>query len=282
MSTVEMSEPFEKTSSAPYVFQNLNDSTTNTIQYTMTTASERKVTNLTRLIACIITYNDDKFILDTLKNLISTIKDLDAIEVFDGAWLHGGATAKSEDSTRLIVRTFAKLNDEIQINFHEFDEIFESESEKRNLALRTIEEEHGEDVVVLVIDADEVFRFYNGLEEIYLKPMLHLDRLGTVDVYAVTSKNKMINPRLIPLGQGIHYHTKRSMIIHSNKCQAEFNYNLDMQSLSYCGTEFACYHLADIFIVNKWVQRGRERMEQKLEFCKHIESQDKNAKCDYS
>jgi len=56
-----------------------------------------------RLIVAMCVYNEEQFIDKTIDSLLAKVRDVDVIEILDGAWKNGGETAKSTDDTKDLV-----------------------------------------------------------------------------------------------------------------------------------------------------------------------------------
>ena len=237
---------------------------------------------MTRLIACMVVYNDEKFIELSISSLVRTVKDLDVIEILDGAWKHGGDTPQSTDKTKEIVERLQKKYNNIDIEFRQVDYIFENESHKRNYQLQFIQDFYGyEPYWALIIDADEQIAFPNGMTHIYLKDLLgNMKFMALVTSYAVESNRPMFGVRCIPGGYGYHYHTERSMILHSEGCEYSIDYNLaNQKDLQENLRNYQVFHLPNFFIVNYWPYREKSRMAQKAEYAKQQQKEDNNQPC---
>jgi len=233
-----------------------------------------------RLIVAMCVYNEEQFIDKTIDSLLAKVKDVDVIEILDGAWKNGGEFSRSTDKTEEIVNQVSlKHHNRCDIVFRATDTIFENEAAKRNHQLEIIEDEYGyEKYSVLVFDADERVSFTTGQFEVWVKDYVgDLPFIGCLKTYAYSSKKPMYIPRLFPGGHGIHYHNQRSMIVHTGDHSIGIDYNVVMQQRTF-GPWFVgqslslkIFEIKDFFIVNYWPTRSKERILEKLAYNKFQE-----------
>jgi len=240
-----------------------------------------------RLIAAISVLNEEQFIEQCITKLLERVRDLDVIEILDGAWKNGGTDIHSTDHTRNIVESLAhKYHNTVDIVWRDADTMFESESHKRNTHLEMIHEQYGyEPYWVFVIDADETLQMVTGLRHLYLKDYLgNMPFAGCVTAYAVGSRKPMYSPRFFPGGMGFHYHTGRSMIVHTADCKTEFDYNLKSQDKTFGDwTQVQAFLMKDFVLVNYWPARDLARMKLKEQYCQFQEKveEPQNQPCKY-
>lgn len=231
-----------------------------------------------KLVAALCVYNEVQFIAETLDALIQ-IQDFDQIHIKDGAW-KGGAKregTRSTDGTIERINQWRMQHRERPVHYSWVEEIHATESRKRNAQLAEIEKLHGPDTVVFVIDGDELVRFHSGLTEIWLKDDLE-DGVGMIQTYAWNEEKVLWNPRFIPLGRGIHYHTEMPMVIHNGDCNLIADYH-PQKSRTDIGRTYAYERL---FLVNQWPKRPKERMEEKAEYCHQIEAINPDTPCQFN
>lgn len=241
-----------------------------------------------RLIVTMAVLNEERYIEQTITNFLDKVKDVDIIEIFDGAWVNGGTTLNSTDKTKEIIEKLQKkFSFRVDIQFHEAVEFYRNEAHKRNHMLEYCEELYGyEPYWIFVLDGDEEIRFKTGIEHIWMKDFLgNLPFMGLIEAYAIGSDRPMLGVRCIPGGKGFHYHSNRSMIVHSADCkEVVVDYNLKNQVVLRANllntNVFVEQHY---YIVNLWPTREKSRMEMKAEYCKFQEEveQVENKPCDY-
>lgn len=233
-------------------------------------------------------YNDEDFIEKVLEDDLQ-MPDIDMIHVIDGAWEHGGKSVNSTDRTKEIVEDFAKRSP-IPVVFVEnkTGKLWKSESEKRNHQLDLIEKEFPNDkCYVFVKDGDEIIKNNNGRRLVWTKAVLAeaYPEVGLVRAYADGSKREGKTPRFIPTGQGIHYYTGKSMCIHNKSHNVLVDYN-ELGEPTVNLLDIKVFYLDEIFIVNYWVMRNKERIKEKHIFDVFRDEQDKtfesqNIPCEY-
>lgn len=248
-----------------------------------------------RLVVAMCIYNEEDFIEKTIDSLLAKVKDVDVIDILDGAWKNGGDSPISTDKTfEIITRLQLKYFNRCSIEYRAEGRIFDNEAAKRNNQLEYIESTYGyEPYNVLVLDADERFNFHTGEFEMWIKDYLgDLPFIGCITSYAHSSRQGMIVPRIIPGGQGIHYHNNRSMIVHNGDHTLEIDYNLDAQketfgawinSVVYGVMEKEIYLMEDFSLINFYPTRSKARLDEKGKYCKfQIEVEVKeNKPCNY-
>jgi glycosyltransferase involved in cell wall biosynthesis len=242
-----------------------------------------------KLIVAMCVYNEEQFIEMSIDSVLHTIKDVDVIEIQDGAWKMGGDTTKSTDRTKEIVTKLQeKYNNRCDIEFREAEQIFDSEPHKRNHQLQFIQDLYGaEPYWVMVLDADEIVAFNSGLYEIWVKDYLgNMPFAGMLTAYAIGSDKPMYGPRFIPGGQGYHYHTEKSMIMHNKDCKLEIDYNVENQNvIKRCADSdnpLMVFHIKPFFLINFWPKRPTERMLDKKRYRQFQDSQQTgNSQCRY-
>ena len=243
-----------------------------------------------KLIVAICAYNEGQFISNTIESLLARVKDIDVIEIMDGAWKNGGDSAKSTDDTKQIVESVAKLHD-CKIIFRESDEIFENESAKRNHQLETIQKEYGHDPHwIFVVDADEKVGFATGESELYLKDYLsNLPFIGCLKTYHYGEKQFTFVPRFIPGGMGIHYHEHLRMELHTANHLIKIPYSFNMQKDTfgqwYIGETLPTeiFKIDNYFIVNFIKQRHQKRKVEAFTYHQVMDIKEKgyDKECEY-
>lgn len=113
---------------------------------------------MTKLAVCIVAMNEEKTILSCLNSVIPL--NPDSIWFFDGPWKNGEPGDKSSDNTKLIFSDFKEYAKNLNgIKCHWIDNriLYDNESEKRNRALKIIEDTYGieDHLWILIIDGDE-------------------------------------------------------------------------------------------------------------------------------
>lgn len=216
---------------------------------------------MTKLVAAISTYNDSKIILDTLESL-RRIKDLDAVDVLDGAWFHGGDTLNSSDGTLQVVDDFRlskRSNFEVFHTYRAMAQLYKSESEKRNWHLEDIWHRFGEDSWIFVIDADEELEMLEP--EIEIKPLLQGNKCGIIDAHSISTPTMLPSLRLFPPLPNLHYHTNKAMCVHDENCNVIMDYELQVIS-----QPEKVYKINEFKLLNKGTQRSPERLKAKTEY----------------
>lgn len=246
-----------------------------------------------RLVVAICVYNEQDFIEKTIDSLLAKIRDVDIIEILDGAWKNGGKSAKSTDKTKEIVERLSnKYHNRCDIIFRESETLFENEAAKRNHHLELIEETYGyEPYWVFILDADERILFTTGEFELWIKDHLgNMPFIGCVTAFAHSGKKPLIGPRFFPGGKGIHYHSNRSMIVHTGDHSVEIDYNINSQEKTFGPwlrqkgeiLETPIFHITNFNLINFYPTRSKDRMLEKIEYCKYQEvEQQENKPCDY-
>lgn len=248
---------------------------------------------MARLIVAMCIYNEDAFIDKTIDSLLAKVRDVDVIEILDGAWKHGGNSPVSTDKTvELINKCVTKYHNRCDIVYRPATKIFENEAEKRNTQLEIIEETYGyEPYNVFVLDADERVMSASGIFEFWFKDHIgNLPFIGCVKTFAHSSNKPMFVPRFFPGNLGIHYHNHRSMIVHTGDHSINIDYNLAVQQDTFGDWHKGIdinrqdiYQLKEFFIVNFYPKRDRDRMLSKMTYNKfqmEVEQQG-NPDCDY-
>lgn len=228
-----------------------------------------------RLIVNCIFYNESEWIKQFLDRL-RQIKDLWAVEMLDGSWQQERKpTFNSTDDSKEQIDKWVKENHvPFEVNYIASTEIWESESVKRNWLLDYTEKKHGR-CWILVLDADEVVKFPNGLVSTTLIPDLNRQRnSGIINAYAYNSVLTLPSIRFIPSGRGIHYHTERAMILHDKDCKILMDYN---PKVDYRGKETWFYD--NMFIVNHWALRNNARQIKKYYYMVYQQHQQKDIGC---
>ena len=231
-----------------------------------------------RLIVAMCIYNEEKFIEGTIDSILSKVKDIDVIEILDGRWKNGAAetgTPNSTDKTKSLVDGLSrKYSNRCDIIFRESNQVFENEAAKRNYQLELIEENYGyESYWVFILDGDERLQFTTGDFEVWLKDHLgDMGFIGLMKTFARGGNKSMIVPRFFPGGHGIHYHNKRSMIVHNGDHTIELDYNVNNQMESFGDmTKVQAFLIDRFFLVNFYPQRERARILEKMQYCKFQE-----------
>jgi hypothetical protein len=146
--------------------------------------------------------------------------------------------------------------------------VFESESQKRNRQLKTIESQY-QDYVVFVIDGDEEIQPTTGLQKFQLASYAdQTEAIGCVKAYSIGSNKKMWTPRLFKGHRKIHYHTNHTMEVHGSQCVIKVPYDLKSQD-KLEKPVFGTYKIDDFVLVNHYIHRDLPRLEQKLQSAKH-------------
>lgn len=235
-----------------------------------------------KLVVAYTIYNEEQYLGKSLEECFK-INDIDAIHVLDGAWEQGGDSINSTDKTKQIVMDFAKTSP-IPVIFEEnpHDRLWQSESEKRNYQLTQIEKKFGVNCYALVRDGDEIIRSSTGRNNIWLKKDLidWYPDVGLIPTFAYHSdKASFIGARLIPMGQGIHYYSERSMIVHDNNCDLLLNYNPNEGNKGNTERNFIYQSL---FFVNLWNIREGKRLDDKMHFADFQATQiNNNGECKF-
>ena len=238
--------------------------------------------NSIKLVIAYTIYNEEQYIGKSLEECFK-INDIDAIHLLDGAWEMGGDSINSTDKTKQIVLDFAKTSP-IPVIFEEnpHERLWETESEKRNYQLKRIKEKFGTKCYALVRDGDEIIRSSTGRNNIWLKKDLvnWYPDIGLILTYAYHSDIvSMIGARIIPMGEGIHYYSERSMIIHDRNCDLLLNYNPNEGNKGNTERNFV---YQSIFFVNLWNIRTSKRLDDKSQFADFQSTQiHNNGKCTY-
>lgn len=232
-----------------------------------------------KVVVALCIYNEEQFIEQTLDDLIK-IKDIDAIHILDGAWEGGGDSTTSSDGTHSkIIQWITKNNMQVTVERQLDRNIFKSEGDKRNYQLQRIEKLYGQ-CYVIVHDGDEEMRFNCGKDQIFLKEQLapHWPRTIIMKSYAYNGVNGHIGVRVIPTGQGVHYHTDKAMLVHDKNCNIICDYNFDKTSLIQ-SRETRDFDL--LFFVNKWNIRNTKRAQEKDAYVEQVFSNKEPKKCQY-
>jgi hypothetical protein len=220
-----------------------------------------------------VCYNEEQFIERVLKG-VTKIADIDAIEILDGAWEHGGKTSRSSDNTRDIIKSF---DIGIPINFTEPEagKLWSSEPSKRNAQLQMVEKIYGKGNYTFWLDADEQIRFPNGLISMNLKPWLMEELCGIIKSYGLGGDMPFPGPRIIPTGMEYHWHTGVAMHIHDKDCKTVMDFNGGLTNPNFNPT--LTYPITRLFIVNWWEGRNNERLYgDKLNYWKWQEENKQN------
>lgn len=227
---------------------------------------------MSKLVVCIIAYNEECTITDALKSAL-LIKP-DAIQIFDGAWKHGGPTIDSTDRMKQRIEIFAE-HTEIPVSLSEpGDAYFEDQSAKRNQAMISIREEFGSDTWVLVLDGDEEIILPYGPREFDLKKHLEgLESIGlaTIRAYAYGEPESFVDGlRLFHLGKKVHYYSERTMTLHDENCQMVQNYDPEsVAAKNHTEIPWTNYiQIKNFHIVNAWINRTQERLRIKDQYYK--------------
>lgn len=243
-----------------------------------------------RLIVAMCIYNESKFIEATVDSILSKVKDIDVIELLDGRWNNGAnetGIPNSTDNTKALVEGLSrKYSNRCDIIFRETKTVFENEAAKRNYQLELIDKIYGyEPYWVFILDGDERLQFTTGDFEVWLKDHLgDMGFIGLMKTFARGGSNSMIVPRFFPGGHGIHYHNKRSMIVHNGDHTIELDYNIKSQLKSFGDMSKVQAFLIDrFFLVNYYPQRDRARILEKMAYNKFQEEIEENQTevCDY-
>ena len=220
----------------------------------------------TRLIINTVVANEEETIVNFLNN-IRKIRDVWAVNILDGFWKQElNPFIKSIDKTKERVEEWAKKHSvPFEINYYESDHIWRTESEKRNHLFKLTLEKYNK-CWIFVIDADESVKFPNGLVAVTLLPdLIEHEYPGIITCYAYNSVLEFPTVRLIPSGEGYHYHTERAMLLHDKDCNVVVDYNPN------------CYYrarktfdLKGIIMVNFWTLRKKIRQFTKAQDRKSV------------
>ena len=234
----------------------------------------------TKLVVAYTIYNEEQFLEESLENCL-IIKDIDGIHLLDGAWKvenqKMGSEPNSMDQTKQIIKNFHINHPEIKVLYEPTKRIWNSEGEKRNHQLKSIEKIWGKQTYAIIKDGDETFEFNTGRRITWLK--FELDSmypaLFTVKGYAYNAVTPMNASRFIPLGMGYHYHTEKAMLMHDEKCNILCDYN--------SGKEFKvdrkCLDYEKIRYINHWNVRNHERLVEKDKYATEVYSFKPYGKC---
>lgn len=242
-----------------------------------TQAGEGKV----RIIGLCIIYNGEQFLDETLHNMTRRIRDLTHIVVFDGAWVDGGDSHISTDKTHEILQKFADENHNIEIivGVHPSKLLWKNPSEKRNHALKRINELfNDDDYFVFWFDDDEEIRFRDGREEIWLRDHFkETDKdLFLLQTYGWNVEKGMQTVRFIRGGKGYHWHTERAMQFHDKDCNIITDWTPGME------INQNIQDVAQLFIVNKWNRRNVETLKRRDRYASiEYENAKKRLPCKY-
>lgn len=173
---------------------------------------------------------------------------------------------------------FADTHENIQVFYEKTDHVFRNPSDKRNHQLRRISEEFETPYHVFWLDDDEVIRFRDGKEFVWLRDALRGAMVPLlVDTYAYNSKQGMSTVRFIPGGFGYHFHTERAMCIHDGRCNIIADWTPREEKFE----PKRMLQFNDFFIINKWNLRNPDTLEKRDAYQKHeIEMHAKMLPCD--
>lgn len=238
-----------------------------------------------KIVVALCIYNEEDTIYETLENC-KKIADLDGIHILDGAWKNGlteQSHTSSDKTSAEIMRWIKDTNNEYKVVIERNPEktVFESESVKRNYQLDRIHELFGKSYI-FVLDGDEKIRFNCGRDNIFLKEHLYHQwpRIVIIKTYSHNGLNGHIGARVIPSGYGIHYHTDKPMVVHSEDHRILCDYNFHYEpSVSKNET----YDFDIMFLVNGWNTRAVERVRQKDDYSEWVWDTKREVKdCEYN
>jgi glycosyltransferase involved in cell wall biosynthesis len=234
-----------------------------------------------KVVVALCIYNEEQFIYETLDDC-RKIADLDGIHILDGGWEHGGTSPVSTDKTHAEITRWIVDNDNeitVTVERNPDNKLWASEGIKRNYQLKAIEKQWG-DAYVVIHDGDENIEFNCGRKNIWLKEVL-----ATVWPFTILCKsfsfngvNDAVGVRVIPTGQGVHYHTDRPMIVHDHKCDIMCDYNFDKTVFI---KQNATKSLPLIIFVNKWNTRILDRVKDKDKYAEYVFEPRKPKDCEY-
>ncbi|MGH7900139.1 MAG: hypothetical protein ACRENZ_00210 [Thermodesulfobacteriota bacterium] len=228
-----------------------------------------------RLIINTVVVNEEETITTFLNNL-RKIRDIWAVNILDGFWKQElNPTLNSTDRTKEIVQEWvSKHHVPFEVNYIESDHIWRTESEKRNYLLKLTHEKYGK-CWIFVIDADETVKFPSGLVAVTLLPDIENQEYpGVLPCYAYNSVLVFPTVRLIPSGEGYHYHTERAMLVHDKDCNVVVDYNPN----SFFQAR-KTFELKGMFLVNYWTLRKKSRQFTKVHYAMYQHGQNKESKC---
>ena len=75
------------------------------------------------------------------------------------------------------------------------------------------------------------------------------------------------------MGQGIHYYSERTMVIHDENCDLLINYNPDE---GHKGNPKKVFMFSSIFFVNLWNIRNKKRLQEKDKYIEFRSTQRNN------
>lgn len=219
-----------------------------------------------KLVVAMSVYNEEEFIESSINNTISCITDIDGIHILDGAWKLGGDSPISTDGTAEIVKRMKEKYPNVRIEY-ECKDIWESEGDKRNYQLKRIEEIFGKSYII-VKDGDELFKFANGKDSMFLKIKLaqSYPAIGLMNTYRYGGENAGLGVRLIPSHTNLHYHTGKAMVLHDEKCNILCDYNHD----NFFVVNNKCFTFEGMIYVNHWNIRNKNRQYDKEEYLKEV------------
>lgn len=232
------------------------------------------------LIAAICVWNEEQFIRQCIENIISKLQGISVIEIMDGAWLpfsecYPLSTDKTEE---IVLKLQEKYRHLCKIVLRRPAMVFESESQKRNRQLETIQSEY-RDYIVFVMDADELIHSATGQQIFNLDYyMQNKPDIACVKAYALGSNQHGWTPRLFRGGKKIHYHTNRTMEVHGPNCTPKIPY--DVESQKSWGLKPGMFEITDFVLVNQYARREIDRRFEKLKSRKH-EAQLPVSNCGY-
>ncbi len=219
-----------------------------------------------KLVVAMSVYNEEQFLESSVDNTITCISDIDGIHILDGAWKVGGDSPVSTDRTPEIVDRLKEKYPNVQIVYESRD-IWESEGDKRNYQLKRIEEIFGKSYII-VKDGDELFRFTNGKDHIFLKIKLaqKYPAIGLINTYRYGGERAGLSVRLIPSHTNLHYHTGKAMVLHDENCKIMCDYNYD----NFFVVNNKCFTFEGMIYVNHWNVRDRDRQWAKEKYLQKI------------
>ena len=238
-------------------------------------------------------YNEEQYLEQTLRNDI-LIEDLDMIHILDGAWKNGGDSPISTDNTISIIDKIRKETD-VKIIYEKNPEntLWKSESVKRNYQLSAIEKLYpNEKYYVFVKDGDESIKFANGRETQWIKGSFAkwYPDVALLDTFGYGSTLGGSGVRFIPSGQGIHYYTEKSMVLHNINHEVIVDYNPNTNTGmpdTFINTFDKCltsvFTFPSVFLVNHFNLRNKERLKEKQNFDNfRVTQRDNLSNCKYN
>ena len=242
-----------------------------------------------KLVMCHCMYNEEDNIESCLENDLKIV-DLDAIHILDGAWKNGGKTPNTTDRTFKIIEKFKRKTDiPIIVESHPTGDYWESEGEKRNYQLKSVEELYPDQrVYAFIKDCDETIESNTGRQTYWLKGSFNTwyPDIALITTFGYNSSIGGDGPRIIPVGFDIHYYTEKTMTLHDATCSVIVDWNndaIDSETKTRVNQGLHnIFNFSSYRIVNRWNIRNKSRLKEKAEFDKFRLTQFNNKdKCRY-